>query len=89
MKVISLDGANLETCVHDAQQGRVVLTRKGKPVALVVGVAGLDLEQIELGHSDELWAMLRQRRNQKTMTRKELEERLVERNPVIKADGRK
>ena len=89
MKVISLDEANLEDCIRDAQQGRVVLTRKGKPVALLLGVTGLDLEQIELGHSDELWATLRQRRNQKTITRKELEERLVEPKPIIKANGRK
>jgi antitoxin (DNA-binding transcriptional repressor) of toxin-antitoxin stability system len=88
VKVISLDGANLEKCVRDAQQGRVVLTRKGKPVALLLGVAGLDLEQIELGHSDELWVMLRQRRKQKTMTRKELEERLAKPRPLTKANGR-
>ncbi len=78
MKVISLDEANMEKCLRDAQQERVVLTRKGKPVALLLGVAGSDLEQIELGHSDELWAMLRKRRNQKTLNRKELENRLAQ-----------
>ena len=78
MKVISLDEANLQKCVHDAQQEGVVLTRKGKPVALLVGVKGLDLEQLELGHSDEFWTLLRQRRTQKTMSRAELEKQLAE-----------
>ena len=43
MKVVGLDEANLEKCVREAQHGRVVLTRRGKPIALLVGVAGLDL----------------------------------------------
>ena len=78
MKVISLDEANLEKCLRDAQQERIVLTRKGKPVALLLGVAGFDLEQIELGHSDELWTLLRQRRKQKTISREEIEKRLAD-----------
>jgi prevent-host-death family protein len=78
MKVVSLRETNLEKCVRDAQHERVVLTRRGKPVAVLISVEGLDLEQIELGHSDELWALLRQRRAQKTMSRDELEKRLAE-----------
>lgn len=78
MKVISLDEANLEACVRDAQRGRVVLTRKGKPVALLLGVRGLDLEQIQRGHSDEFWTLIRRRRKQKTMGREELDRRLTE-----------
>jgi hypothetical protein len=41
-------------------------------------VKGFDLEQLELGHSDEFWTLLRQRRTQKTMSRAELEHRLAE-----------
>jgi hypothetical protein len=78
VKVIGIEEADLEKCVRDAQHGRVVLLRKGKPVALLVGVKGLDLEQIELGHSDEFWTLIRQRRQQKTMSRAQLEERLAE-----------
>jgi antitoxin (DNA-binding transcriptional repressor) of toxin-antitoxin stability system len=78
MKVVQLDEANLEACVRDAQHDQVVLTRKGKPLALLVGVQGLDLEQIELGHSDAFWTLIRQRRTQKTMSRQELERRLAE-----------
>ena len=77
MKVINLKDANIKDCVRDAQDERVVLTRNGKPVALIVSVQGFDLEQIELGQSDEFWRMLRRRRKQKTMSRVELEDRLA------------
>lgn len=78
MKVVSLGEANLEECVRDAQHERVVLTRQGKPVAVLIGAQGLDLEQIELGHADEFWTLIRQRRAQKSMSREELEKRLAE-----------
>lgn len=78
MKVIQIDGANINECVKDAQHERVLLTRRGKPIALIVGVAGMDLEQIALGHSDEFWQLIRERRGQKTMSRAELEKRLAE-----------
>jgi hypothetical protein len=38
----------------------------------------MDLEQIELGHSDKFWTLIRQRRGQKTLTRAELEKRIAE-----------
>ncbi len=78
MKVIGIDEANIKECVKDAQHERVVLTRRGKPVALLVGVAGIDLEQLALGHSDEFWQLIRERRSQKTMSRDELEKQLAE-----------
>jgi prevent-host-death family protein len=68
--------ANLEECVEVAQRERILLTRRGKPVAVVLGVQGLDREQIELGLSDEFWTLIRERRGQRTMTRAELEKRL-------------
>ena len=77
MKVITVQEANFEDCIRDAQKERVVLTRGGKPVAILVGVAGLDLEQIELGHSDEFWNLIRGRRRQRRMSRKELETKLA------------
>jgi hypothetical protein len=77
VKVIGLQDANLEQCVHDAQEERVLFTRKGKPIALLVGVKGLDLEQIELGQSDDFWTLIRKRRREKTINRAELERRLA------------
>lgn len=77
MKVVGVQEAKLDECIGEAQHERVVLTRNGKPVVLLVGVAGMDLEQIELGHSDAFWTLMRERRGQKTISRKELEKRLA------------
>jgi hypothetical protein len=79
VKVIGLQEANLAKCVREAQDEGVVFTRRGKPVALLVGVNGLDLEQIELGQLDEFWKLMRMRRGQKTINRSELEKRLAKR----------
>jgi antitoxin (DNA-binding transcriptional repressor) of toxin-antitoxin stability system len=54
----------------------VVVTRKGKPVALVLGVEGMDEEQIQLGSSGKFWKLIEERRRQKTISRKELEKTL-------------
>jgi prevent-host-death family protein len=78
VKVIGIDEANIKEFVKDAQHERVLLTRRGKPVALLVGVAGMDLEQIALDHSDEFWQLIRARRGQKTVSRAELEKKLAE-----------
>jgi prevent-host-death family protein len=77
MKVIGMHEADFAQCVKEAQHQRVVLTRNGKPVAVLVGVKGMDLEQIELGHSDEFWELIRKRRKQKTVSRTELDRRLA------------
>src|SRR6266576_1056566 len=71
MKVISVQDLNLDQCVRAAQRQRVVVTRRGKPVAVVTGVAGMDLEQLELGTSDRFWKLIRQRRRQRTITRRD------------------
>jgi len=76
MKVIGLKATNLAECIKDAQRERVVITRNGKPVALVVGVEGLDAEQLELGSSSEFWGLITRRRQEATLTRKQLEQRI-------------
>ncbi|HTG17908.1 MAG TPA: hypothetical protein VK747_21860 [Blastocatellia bacterium] len=76
MKVISFERAKLDSCISDSQHERVVITREGKPVALIVGVEGLDQEQLQLGTSDRFWKMIGERRSQRTLNRVELEQRL-------------
>jgi antitoxin (DNA-binding transcriptional repressor) of toxin-antitoxin stability system len=78
VKVVAIQETNLEECVKDSQREGVVLTQRGKPVAMMVSVAGLDLDQIELGRSDDFWAVIEERRQQKTVSRAELEKRLPE-----------
>ena len=73
MKVIGLERASLDTCVRDAQHERVVITQNGKPVVLMVGVEGMDEEQLELSSSDRFWRLIAERRAQETISRAELE----------------
>lgn len=78
VKVMEMEEENIKECVKDAQRERVLVTRRGKPVGLLVGVAGMDLEPIALGHSDAFWQFIRERRGQKTMSGAELEKQLAE-----------
>ena len=55
-----------------------IVTSKGKPLALIVGVKGLDQEQLELGSSNKFWEMITKRRAQKAFTRAGLERKLRE-----------
>ncbi len=73
---IDLKQANLDTCVHDAQRERVVITRDGKPIVLIIGIAGLDEEQLQLGSSDKFWRLIVERRAQKTVNRAQLEQNI-------------
>ena len=77
MKVIGIQETDLDKCVKAARRQRVVLTSNGKPVALMLGVEGMNLKTIEQGQSAEFWALLRERRGQKKITRQELERRLA------------
>jgi antitoxin (DNA-binding transcriptional repressor) of toxin-antitoxin stability system len=76
MKQIVLEKADLESCVSQAQQERLLVVRNGRPVALIVGVEGVDREQLELGSSDKFWKLIASRRKQKRTTRAQLEKRL-------------
>ncbi len=78
MKTIQIEKATLESCIAEAQQDRVVLTRNGAPVAMIVGVGGLDEEQVQLSGSDTFWELITERRQQKSLSRAEVERRLSE-----------
>lgn len=73
MKTATLGKSDLSTCVEKAQRGRAIVLRNRKPVALIVGVEGLDQEQLELGSSDKFWRLIGQRRRQKTIARAGIE----------------
>ena len=76
MKIVDIEQTTLERCVEAAQSGRIIVTRHGRPVALIVSVEGLDEEQLQLGSSDKFWALIAERRREGTMSRAELEEKL-------------
>lgn len=76
MKTIDIQHTSLDACVTAAQSDQVVVTRGGSPIALVVGVKGLDDEQIQLGADDQFWKLISERRKEPAIDRGALEERL-------------
>jgi antitoxin (DNA-binding transcriptional repressor) of toxin-antitoxin stability system len=79
MKSLEIEQTTFASCVKDAQSERVVLTREGKPIAMIIGLEGMDQEQLELGSSDAFWKMITARRKQKALTRAELNEAIAAR----------
>ena len=75
MKTVDIHDTNLDAGVVDAQSDRVVIMRGGNPVAIVVGVQGLDEEQTQLGASDEFWKLISERRKEPTLDRSALEKK--------------
>jgi hypothetical protein len=76
MRKIGLERADLETCVSEARREWLVITRKGKPAALLIGIEGMDMEQVQLGSSDRFWKLITKRRGQNTISRTKLEQKL-------------
>ena len=56
------------------------MTQNDKPVAVIIGIAGMDDEQLQLSTSDQFWRLITERRGQKTINRAELERRLEKRD---------
>jgi prevent-host-death family protein len=66
----------LKRCIDEAQEGRVVITRRGKPAALLVGVEGKDWETVILETDPTFWKLIQRRRKEPTISFKELKARL-------------
>jgi len=66
----------VKQCIDEAQEGRVVITRRGKPAALLVGVEGKDWETVILETNPTFWKLIQQRRKEPTISFKELKARL-------------
>ena len=70
MKLIGLKQAKarLSEFVDAAQRDRILITRRGQPVALVIGVEGQDIEQVMLGSDPAFWKLIEERRRQTAPT---------------------
>ncbi len=62
--------------VDAAQSDRVVITRHGKPAALIIGLEGADWETVVLETNAEFWELIQQRRRQPTVSLEEMKQRL-------------
>ncbi len=78
MKTVGLEEAtSLDSCVAAAQDECVVVTRHGKPVAIITGIEGLDQDDLEFANSPGFWKLIDQRRQQKAVTRAQLERKFT------------
>ena len=80
MVTMSLQQTTLDMCINAAQRDKVIITQNDKPVEVIIGVAGMDEEQLQLSTSDKFWKLMAERRGQKTIGRAELEQRLRHRS---------
>ena len=67
---------NVRGTVESSQDEIVVITRHGKPAAVIHGVEGLGWEEIVLANDASFWKMLRARRKERTVSQRELDESL-------------
>jgi prevent-host-death family protein len=66
----------VKECVDDAQKDRVVITRRGEPAAVLVGVEGQDWDAVILERDPTFWRLIRSRRKQPTISLGQLKRRL-------------
>lgn len=65
MKVVALGQAKnkLSAYVDQAQHDRVLVTRHGRPAAIIIGVQGEEFEDLMTRSDPEFWQMIGTRRN--------------------------
>ena len=64
MKPIAVEELSngIESLLKEAQKERVLLTRQGKPCAVLFGLENLDEEDWQLARSADFWQMIQERR---------------------------
>ncbi len=67
---------SIKKAVDSAQNERVVITQRGQPAAVLLGVEGSDWETVVLETSSELWRLIEERRAEPTVSIEELEQKL-------------
>ena len=79
MKVVALGQAKneLSAYVDQAQHDRVLVTRHGKPAAIIIGVEGEEFEDPMTRSDPEFWQMIETRRKaSRTISSDEMRRRL-------------
>jgi prevent-host-death family protein len=83
MKVLAIREAKagLSATLDEAQRERVLITRNGKPSAIVIGVEGHDFEDVLLMSNPKFWEMIEaSRRNPTTYTMEEIRQHFADRD---------
>ena len=79
MKTISVRDLQkrIKETVDSAQGDRVIVTRRGKPAAVLLGVEGKDWETVVFETSSRFWELIEERRAEPTLSAEELERKLA------------
>ena len=67
---------NVKECVDDAQMDRIVITRRGKPAALLIGVEDKSWDAVISQSDPAFWKLVHARRKQPTLSIREMRNRL-------------
>jgi prevent-host-death family protein len=64
MKTISNHDAqvDIDAVLDSAQTERIIVTRNGRPSAVIVGLESYDEEDLQLANSADFWRMIQERR---------------------------
>jgi prevent-host-death family protein len=90
MKVMTLRDAKarLSSVVEEANNERVLITKNGRPAAVVIGVEGHDTEDVMLISNPKFWAMIEEsRRRDRTLTTEQVRERIARKEAAEAAPG--
>ncbi len=68
---------SVRECVDIAQQDRVVITRHGKPAAVLVGIEGEEWESVVLQTSASFWRLIENRRKEPSISLEEMKAKLA------------
>ncbi len=92
MKVLAIREAKagLSAALDEAQHERVLITRNGKPSAIVIGVEGHDYEDVLLMSNPRFWEMIEaSRKDPTTFTMAEIRKRYAEKATTENASSEK
>ena len=80
MKTISVRDLQkkIRESMEESQKDRLVVTRNGKPAALLIGVEGQDWESVVRQTSASFWKLVEKRRKEKTISLAEMKKRMNE-----------
>jgi antitoxin (DNA-binding transcriptional repressor) of toxin-antitoxin stability system len=76
MKTINIESldTDVRSFISSAQNGRILVTQEGKPIALLVGLENKDREGWELENSPEFWRMIEERRREPALPWKDVKD---------------
>ena len=73
--------SDIQEVLNTAQGERVVITRDGKPSAVIVGIESYDEEDLQLAKSSDFWRMIEERRSGSSIPLSDLKARLESQDP--------